>query len=152
MRTTNPVNARARTAVAVVLGAGLAASTLAACSDSGADEATIRSPQEWCSVAVDVDALIGDRTSRNTIHHQLQEVYAAARPLVVRLTEGLEQVDPGHRDDVEVLGDLFLEVADVLAEAPDQRAAEAAVEAVFAQADPAAEAGAAWVTETCEPD
>ena len=60
MRTTVPSTSRARTALGLALGIGLAA-TLAACGDtSGADEAAIASPEEWCEVALQVDDVVGD--------------------------------------------------------------------------------------------
>ncbi|MFP5254593.1 MAG: hypothetical protein ACLGI8_01960 [Acidimicrobiia bacterium] len=151
MRTTTPATSRARTALAVLLGAGLAAALGACGSSSGADEEAITSPEEWCDVARQVDDVVGDRTSRNTIHSELQDVYAEARILVVRLTESLEHVDADHRDDVAAFGEAALAAADALIEAPDQQAAEAAMEALYAEVDPAVEAGAAWVSETCSP-
>jgi|GEM_PF-6780232 hypothetical protein len=151
MRTTVPFTSRARTALGLALGAGLIA-TLAACGvTSGADEAAIASPAEWCDVARQVDDVVGDRTSRNTIHRELQGAYAEARAFVVRLAESLEHVDAEHRDDVEALADAVLAEADAVIEARDQRAAEAAIDALHAEADPRAVAGAAWVAEACDP-
>jgi hypothetical protein len=151
MRTTVPFTSRAAIALGVALGTGLVAA-LAACGDtSGADEEAIASTEQWCEVARQVDDVVGDRTSRNTIHHDLQDAYAQARQLVVQLSDSLEHVGAGHRDDVAALADAELAVADAVLDAPDQRAAEAAVEAVYAEMDPAAEAGAAWVAEACAP-
>lgn len=149
MRTTTPLTTRVRTTVAIALGGGLVAALAACGAASGADEVAIGSTEEWCDVAHEVDAVIGDRTTRNTIHHQLQDVYREARGHVVDLLDGLEHVDADQRTDVEALGEAFLAVADVIAEAPDQQAAEASLADLYATADPAAEAGAAWVERTC---
>jgi hypothetical protein len=147
---TNPFTSRARTTVGLAVGTSLLAALAAYGATSGADEAAITSTQEWCDVALQLDAVIGDRTSSNTIHHQLQDVWAEARPLVVQLLDGIEHVDADHRDGVSALGEDALSIADAIAAAPDQRAAEAAVADLVHDADPAAEAGAAWVVRTCD--
>jgi hypothetical protein len=150
MRTTTPLTNRARTTIALAVGGGLTA-ILAACgATSGADEAAIASTEEWCDAAHEVDTIVGDRSSSNTIHHQLQDVYVEARGQVVELLDGLEHVDADQRAGVEAFGEAFLSLADAIIGAPDQAAAEASVAEVLDTIDPAAEAGADWVEQTCD--
>lgn len=151
MRSTFPVTSRARTVVGLAVGAGLV-TALGACGDpSGADEAAIASTEEWCQVALEVDAALGDRTTRNTVHAELQDAYAETRTMVVRLLDALDHVHADHRDDVRAHGEVMLDLADAIVDAPDQSSAEAALTAVFEDLDPGAEAGRAWVDETCDP-
>jgi Domain of unknown function (DUF4399) len=108
---------------------------------------------EWCAVIDEVDELFEAADTSDDEFAVLQVGYENIRRLIAQLDDGLDQVEPDVRDDLEESLDFAADIATTFSTAEDETTAYATVESVFARfEEPGDLPGTAWVAEHCETD
>ena len=113
----------------------------------------VRDRDEWCGVIKEVDDLFLAADTSSDEFAVRQGKYEGIRRLIAQLTDGISQVDATARTAVATSLAQASSIAGTFADAADQAAAEAALQAVYgaegAKQDPAA---VTWIKDTCSVD
>jgi hypothetical protein len=91
----------------------------------------VRSRDEWCAVVKEVDDLFATADTAGAEYAVRQGQYGGIRRLIAQLTDAGDQVDPSARMDVDAALKQASTIAGTFADATDEAAATAALEAVY---------------------
>ena len=113
----------------------------------------VTTQEQWCDVVADVDEMFTQADSDGEDFAVRQVTYGNIVRLIAQLTDGIDVVAEGVRDDVTAAIATGSQIAAAFADAPDESAAGVALEEIFGAegADAMAEA-APWINETCGVD
>jgi hypothetical protein len=113
----------------------------------------ISSREELCAVIKDVDVLFEEADTGGAEFADRKVMYENIRRLFVQLQDGIDQVDAEARDSVAEAFVFGTDIATAFAEAADEQAAIAAMEAIYGSEGIQSDGpGATWILDECGVD
>lgn len=109
----------------------------------------VRSQDEWCQVAGEIDVLFEETDNGDAPFADRQLAYANIRRLAEQLDASMDEVDASARADVAGAIGAVLELTAAYTSATDENSAFEAVMAIMEAAEDEMAGAARWIDDTC---